>query len=598
MAGHSVPSMASRLRVGSRWWALPVLAPIVAGVGAAAAQESTAERPRVAVFSGPTATIMNSEPLITSAKAREKYGLAGSDAHGLDGLRPQRLARPVEVYIEAFSAHPLEADAAELYAPPDGWLHAETGEFSEQQQTPDDTPVYVATLAPEDGLYMLPYMARQADGSAWEDYCAAPDAPMSRCRVPFYPDASRMFEEIDRFGVGYGGTNDLLATLADYDFYRPAPSGGYRLGLPEAARTDEGAGDIPPETWGEDFFTYTPYSTRPGLSTLADATNMIQEVMGSGEYRGGLWLEGSPTVEESIYWFSLVIDTDKPLVGLAAQRTHTQLSNDGNRNLVDGVAYIASDIWQDEAGRDRVGAVMIQEEQVFAAREVQKADDRPGGYLATGGHGGIVGGTGPLKLTFEPTRRHTHESAVNLSRLPAEVPGVQVQGDGSVVDVTVAVKTAAGELNAGAMPQVNMLKHGRYGEDNLDEAMHPPIEILTTRAEDLIAFDLNGFVLEGIAPYGSGGEQVMAALEWASLRGMPVVQVGRGNHDGFTRVDPDDLFIQGENLTATKARMLLMASLLRFGALPVPADPAAPTEAELAAIRDKVAAYQEVFLTH
>jgi L-asparaginase len=43
--------------------------------------------------------------------------------------------------------------------------------------------------------------------------------------------------------------------------------------------------------------------------------------------------------------------------------------------------------------------------------------------------------------------------------------------------------------------------------------------------------------------------------------------------------------------------MLLMASLLRFGALPVPADPDDPTDAELDAIRDKVAEYQEVFLT-
>ena len=37
-------------------------------------------------------------------------------------LRAQRLARPVTVYIEQFSAHPLESDMAELYGPPDGYL--------------------------------------------------------------------------------------------------------------------------------------------------------------------------------------------------------------------------------------------------------------------------------------------------------------------------------------------------------------------------------------------------------------------------------------------------------------------------------------------
>ena len=34
-----------------------------------------AQKPMIAVFSGPTATIQNSEPLVTSNKARQKYGL-------------------------------------------------------------------------------------------------------------------------------------------------------------------------------------------------------------------------------------------------------------------------------------------------------------------------------------------------------------------------------------------------------------------------------------------------------------------------------------------------------------------------------------------
>jgi hypothetical protein len=34
-----------------------------------------AARPRIAVFSGPTATIMNSAPLVTSNQARDRHGL-------------------------------------------------------------------------------------------------------------------------------------------------------------------------------------------------------------------------------------------------------------------------------------------------------------------------------------------------------------------------------------------------------------------------------------------------------------------------------------------------------------------------------------------
>ena len=57
------------------------------------------ERKRIAVFSGPTATIQNTVPLVTSNKARAKYGLPLRTAEDgtplrFDHLRPQRLAAP------------------------------------------------------------------------------------------------------------------------------------------------------------------------------------------------------------------------------------------------------------------------------------------------------------------------------------------------------------------------------------------------------------------------------------------------------------------------------------------------------------------------
>lgn len=77
---------------------------------------------------------------------------------------------------------------------------------------------------------------------------------------------------------------------------------------------------------------------------------------------------------------------------------------------------------------------------------------------------------------------------------------------------------------------------------------------------------------------------------------MPVVKVGRGNAEGFVpRISP---FLSGSNLTATKARLLLMACLMKFGALPVAADPSNPTRAEFEATMAKLAQYQPVFDTH
>ena len=124
------------------------------------------------------------------------------------------------------------------------------------------------------------------------------------------------------------------------------------------------------------------------------------------------------------------------------------------------------------------------------------------------------------------------------------------------------------------------------------------VEILARISRNLQEFDLSGFVLEGNSPYALHDESSMAALGQAVLRGMPLVRVGRRNHEGVTPTNPTDLFVEGNNLTATKARLLLMACLMRFGSLPVPADPDSPTEAELGAIRTKVAEYQAVFDTH
>jgi L-asparaginase len=68
--------------------------------------------------------------------------------------------------------------------------------------------------------------------------------------------------------------------------------------------------------------------------------------------------------------------------------------------------------------------------------------------------------------------------------------------------------------------------------------------------------------------------------------GVPVVIVGRGNHEGFSR--PHGIFIGGRNLTSTKARLLLMACLMKFGRLP----------SEEKALREALARYQGVFDTH
>ena len=564
------------------------------------------EKPRIAVFSGPTATIQNTEPLVTSNKAREKYGLPSrthEDGTPLrfDVLRLQRLAAPITVYVEQFSAHPLERDAAELYAPPDGYLDAR-GVFHKERTSLTDKPVYEIMLRPEDGLYPLPYMARQASGQAWEMDGTEKNAPGELCRVPFFPDGSRLFEEIDRLGISDEGVGCLLTGKANFDFYRALPSGGYTTGRRSDERTDIGGGEIAPETRGIDFFPYRPGYLRkePPMAALARVTNVVQQALTSGKYLGAIWLEGSPFVEETTYWLNLLIDTVVPIAGNSSQRPHGAIANDGDRNIVDSVNYITSRIWADENGRDCVGAVAILDEQIFTSWDVQKSDARPGGYVATGGHGGIIGRLGhpgAPQFSFKPVKRHTHNSQVNLSRLPREVHGSKVQ-DSKVGTIAVAIKNNVGELVATAIPKVTIVKHARYLSDDTSGDASSEVDILARIEKNLRDAPLAGFIAEGSAPFGAMSNSVDAALKRATFSGMPVVKVGRGNAGGFVDPTRDPLAIAGSNLTATKARLLLMACLMKFGCLPPAADAAKPTAAETEATKAKLKEYQEIFDTH
>jgi L-asparaginase/Glu-tRNA(Gln) amidotransferase subunit D len=581
--------------VGQKQFALSVLA-LVLLLGTVAI-DGQAAKPKIAVFSGPNATIQHGLELLTSNKAREKHGLpllADRDGRPLrfDSLRPQRLAAPVTVYIEAYTAHPLERDMSELYAAPDGYVSQQTGAFNTQRQSPNDIPVYVATLHPSDGLYMLPYMARQVDGKPWEQDCAFGDAPLDKCRTIFYPDASRPFEEIDRFH------ENALSSKAEFDFYRVVPSAGFRKGLPASQRTDIGEGDIPPEVWGEDFF---PYGTRaqrhePPRVSLPRIANMVQKALGSGKYAGGIWLEGSPTTEETTYWLNLLVDTRLPIVGNSSQTAHGTISNDGDGNVVDSVNYILSGVWKDMSGADKIGAVMIQEKRVITAREVQKVDARPGGYVPTGGHGGVVATVrGRPEVTFVPTRRHTYSSEVNLTKLGSATQGVRRVGN-RISNIQVPVKDSRGELLAAAVPNVTIVQYAAYNADDVIDDPLTQVEISARIDKNLADFPLSGFVVEGNAPFANINEPLRLALERAVVRGMPVVRVGRGNIEGFTT--PSEFFIGGSNLTSTKARLLLMAAILKVGSLPVPTDPDRPTATEMRAIRSKMAQYQEIFDTH
>ncbi len=128
--------------------------------------------------------------------------------------------------------------------------------------------------------------------------------------------------------------------------------------------------------------------------------------------------------------------------------------------------------------------------------------------------------------------------------------------------------------------------------------MRPPGSTASNRCSGRTGGRLAGFVAEAGTPYGVMAPSTDKALVRATYSGMPVVKVARGNADGIVPAERMRLTIAGNNLSATKARLLLMACLMRHGSLPAARDPAHRTAAETEAIESKLVDYQAVFDSH
>ena len=248
--------------------------------------------------------------------------------------------------IRKYSAHPLEEDSATVY-------HQ------------DDKDYYEVELRPEDGPYPLPYVARRANGSGHgqpfeEADLFDPDLDYGG-RQFFYPDASRMFAEIDRTipGRDESGEGSVLDRKADYDFIRVLPPGGY---------TGKG------EKSGVDYFPYRPLAIRrsPRYRDLAKATNAVRATLASVNYAGGIWLEGSPTVEGNDL-LAEPADRHRPRPRRMRLPSAPTASSP---TMATATSSTAVDLILSGLGSG-IGAVGVQDERIYAAREFKKADDRP-----------------------------------------------------------------------------------------------------------------------------------------------------------------------------------------------------------------------------
>ena len=61
------------------------------------------------------------------------------------------------------------------------------------------------------------------------------------------------------------------------------------------------------------------------------------ELLRSPEVDGLVWVQGTNTIEETAYFLSLTVQSEKPIVVTGAQRPYNGLSTDGPMNLLDAV---------------------------------------------------------------------------------------------------------------------------------------------------------------------------------------------------------------------------------------------------------------------
>ncbi len=245
--------------------------------------------------------------------------------------------------------------------------------------------------------------------------------------------------------------------------------------------------------------------------TLARRINEI--LSREPEVKGLVVTHGSNTVEETAYFLSLTVKSDKPVVLTAAQRQFTTLSSDSPKNFLQAVRVAASD---EATGK---GALVVANDVINAARDVSKnMSYRVETYNSR--DLGALGFVDEDRVTFyrAPLKQHTTAAPFDVARLQ-KLPRV---------DILYTYADADGVLIEAAVAQ--------------------------GKAEGLV---IAGF------PTGSGTPAMDQAVKRVMAKGVPVVMTNRGGMGRVidTRASEGRPLIWGDNLTPQKARILLMLAL-------------------------------------
>lgn len=152
--------------------------------------------------------------------------------------------------------------------------------------------------------------------------------------------------------------------------------------------------------------------------TLANTVNTMAQ---DPDVRGFVITHGTDTLEETAYFLSLTVKTEKPVVITGSMRPSTSISPDGSMNLYQSVCVAASD---EAVG---YGVLVVFSDRIYSARYVTKT----GTYQLMAISAGEMGAVGFVRdgkvylLYGHPEKSRTAENSFDVSGITA-LPKVSV----------------------------------------------------------------------------------------------------------------------------------------------------------------------------
>ena len=151
---------------------------------------------------------------------------------------------------------------------------------------------------------------------------------------------------------------------------------------------------------------------------------------------------GSDTLEETAFFLTLVVHTDKPIVLVGSMRPGTSLSADGTLNLYDAVVLAA-----DKESRGK-GVLVAMNDDILSGRDVTKRINiKTNAFVSQWGALGTVV-EGKTYWFRAPVKRHTMASEFDIEKIDALPTVLIVYGSG---DMGTALYEAAGKAGAKAI---------------------------------------------------------------------------------------------------------------------------------------------------